>query len=219
MKSSITVSALSPYIFAILSIGLLSLGYTAIPIYLGLAMIIYPVLVAMLATVWEKEGLVYRESTLVEVDVNVRGNIVTEQRRHLENLYFVSPQLMQTKLTTLARLKLLLCGTTFAGSLYELALQAEAQFALPAVNLMDINLLDTNLLDISGLMIGLGGALFLGHCTRKSLSLYGACRHKSYLVQCHDERGVQLYSAAMSAKAANLQVTHTRMFDAILAWY
>ncbi|HGY1044189.1 TPA: hypothetical protein ACNUWH_003093, partial [Aeromonas salmonicida subsp. salmonicida] len=167
MKSSIAVKALSPYIFVILSVGLLSSGYNALPIYCGLAVVVYPVLVAMLANDWEKEGLVYRESTLVEVDVNVRGILVTEQRRHLENLYFVSPELMQTKLTSLARLKLLLCGAMFAMSLYELAQQAEALFALPAVNLMDM----------SGLMIGLGAALFLGHCARKSLSLYGACRH------------------------------------------
>ncbi len=52
------------------------------------------------------------------------------------------------------------------------------------------------------------------HC-----SLYGTCRHKNYLVQSHNEPGVQLYSAAISTKAANLQVTHTRMFDALLAWY
>ncbi|MFE8712557.1 hypothetical protein [Aeromonas allosaccharophila] len=168
----------------------------------------------MLANDWEKQGLVYRESTQVEVDVNVRGILIKEQRRHLENLYFVSPEVMQTKLTSLARLKLLLCGAMFAVSLYELAQQAEAQFALPAVNLMDINLLD-----ISGLMIGLGGVLFLGHCARKSLSLYGICRHKNYLVQSHNEPGVQLYSAAIPAKASNLQVTHTRMFDALLAWY
>ncbi|MGU5657158.1 hypothetical protein ACV1D6_06535, partial [Aeromonas veronii] len=69
------------------------------------------------------------------------------------------------------------------------------------------------------LLIGLGGVLFLGHCARKSLSLYGTCRHKNYLVQSHNEPGVQLYSAAISTKAANLQVTHTRMFDALLAWY
>ncbi len=214
MKSSIALKALSPYIFAILSVGLISSGYNALPIYCGLAVVLYPVLVAMLANDWEKQGLVYRESTQVEVDVNVRGILIKEQRRHLENLYFVSPEVMQTKLTRLARLKLLLCGAMFAVSLYELAQQAEAQFALPAVNLMNINLLD-----ICGLMIGLGGVLFLGHCARKSLSLYGACRHKNYLVQCHDEPGTQLYSAAIPAKASNLQVTHTRMFDAILAWY
>ncbi|MFM5450928.1 hypothetical protein ACET9A_02940 [Aeromonas veronii] len=227
MKSSIALKALSPYIFAILSVGLISSGYHALPIYCGLAIVVYPVLVAMLADEWEKQGLVamladewekqglvYRESTQVEVDVNVRGILIKEQRRHLENLYFVSPEIMQTKLTSLARLKLLLCGAMFAVSLYELAQQAEAQFALPAVNLMDINLLD-----ISGLMLGLGGVLFLGHCARKSLSLYGTCRHKNYLVQSHNEPGVQLYSAAISTKAANLQVTHTRMFDALLAWY
>ncbi|OLF21382.1 hypothetical protein BSP75_12350 [Aeromonas sp. YN13HZO-058] len=214
MKSSIALKALSPYIFAILSVGLISSGYNALPIYCGLAVVLYPVLVAMLANDWERQGLVYRESTQVEVDVNVRGILIKEQRRHLENLYFVSPEVMQTKLTRLARLKLLLCGAMFAVSLYELAQQAEAQFALPAVNLMDINLLD-----ICSLMIGLGGVLFLGHCARKSLSLYGACRHKNYLVQCHDEPGAQLYSAAIALKADNLQVTHTRMFDAILAWY
>ncbi|MGU5657690.1 hypothetical protein [Aeromonas veronii] len=126
----------------------MSSGYHALPIYCGLAIVVYPVLVAMLADEWEKQGLVYRESTQVEVDVNVRGILVKEQRRHLENLYFVSPDVMQTKLTSLARIKLLLCGAMFAVSLYELALQAEAQFALPAVNLMDINLLD-----ISGLLI------------------------------------------------------------------
>ncbi|POG23786.1 hypothetical protein C2855_06670 [Aeromonas bestiarum] len=209
MKSSIAVKALSPYIFVILSVGLLSSGYNALPIYCGLAVVVYPVLVAMLANDWEKEGLVYRESTLVEVDVNVRGILITEQRRHLENLYFVSPELMQTKLTTLARLKLLLCGAMFAMSLYELAQQAEALFALPAVNL----------LDISGLMISLGAALFLGHCARKSLSLYGACRHKNYLVQFYNESDAQLYSAAIVVKEDNLQVTHTRVFDAMLAWY
>lgn len=214
MKSSIAVRALSPYIFAILSVGLISSGYHALPIYCGLAIVVYPVLVAMLANDWEKQGLVYRESTQVEVDVNVRGILIKEQRRHLENLYFVSPEVMQTKLTRLARLKLLLCSAMFAVSLYELAQQAEAQFALPAAHLMDINLLD-----ICGLMIGLGGVLFLGHCARKSLFLYGACRHKNYLVQCHDEPGAQLYSAAIALKADNLQVTHTRMFDAILAWY
>ncbi|HDO1318776.1 TPA: hypothetical protein P2R03_000191 [Aeromonas veronii] len=219
MKSSIAVKALSPYIFAILSVGLISSGYHALLIYCGLAIVVYPVLVAMLADEWEKQGLVYRESTQVEVDVNVRGILIKEQRRHLENLYFVSPDVMQTKLTSLARLKLLLCGAMFAMSLYELAQQAEAQFALPAVNLLDINLLDINLLDISGLLIGLGAVLFLGHCARKSLSLYGTCRHKNYLVQSHNEPGVQLYSAAISTKAANLQVTHTRMFDALLAWY
>ncbi|WP_348686080.1 hypothetical protein [Aeromonas bestiarum] len=209
MKSSIALSALSPYLFVILSVGLLSSGYNALPIYCGLAVVVYPVLVAMLANDWEKEGLVYRESTLVEVDVNVRGILITEQRRHLENLYFVSPEIMQTKLTTLARLKLLLCGAMFAVSLYELAQQAEAQFALPAVNL----------LDISGLIIGLGAALFLGHCARKSLSLYGACRHKNYLVQFYNESDAQLYSAAIAVKENNLQVTHTRVFDAMLAWY
>ncbi|MFB3945234.1 hypothetical protein ACE1V3_00175 [Aeromonas veronii bv. sobria] len=187
----------------------MSSGYHALPIYCGLAIVVYPVLVAMLADEWEKQGLVYRESTQVEVDVNVRGILIKEQRRHLENLYFVSPDVMQTKLTSLARLKLLFCGAMFAVSLYEFALQAEAQFALPAVNLIDI----------SGLMIGLSGVLFLGHCTRKRLSLYGTCRHKNYLVQSHNEPGVQLYSAAISAKGANLQVTHTRMFDALLAWY
>jgi hypothetical protein len=209
MKSSIALKALSPYIFAILSVGLISSGYHALPIYCGLAVVLYPVLVAMLANDWEKEGQVYRESTQVEVDVNVRGILIKEQRRHLENLYFVSPQLMQTKLTSLARLKLLLCGAMFAVSIYELALQAEAQFAMPAVNLMDI----------SDQIIGLGAALFLGHCARKSLSLYGACRHKNYLVQCHDDPGTQLYSAAIPAKADNLQVSHTRVFDAMLAWY
>ncbi|HHQ4709414.1 TPA: hypothetical protein ACSP0D_003532 [Aeromonas veronii] len=209
MKSSIALKALSPYIFAILSVGLISSGYHALPIYCGLAIVVYPVLVAMLADEWEKQGLVYRESTQVEVDVNVRGILIKEQRRHLENLYFVSPDVMQTKLTSLARIKLLLCGAMFAVSLYEFAQQAEAQFALPAVNLIDI----------SGLLIGLGAVLFLGHCTRNSLSLYGTCRHKNYLVQSHNEPGVQLYSAAISAKGANLQVTHTRMFDAILAWY
>lgn len=214
MKSSTAVRALSPYIFAILSAGLISSGYNALPIYCGLAVVLYPVLVAMLANDWEKEGQVYRESTLVEVDVNVRGILIKEQRRHLENLYFVSPDVMQTKLTSLARLKLLLCGAMFAVSLYEFAQQAEAQFALHAVNQIDINLLD-----ICGLMIGLGGVLFLGHCARKSLSLYGTCSHKNYLVQSHNEPGVQLYSAAISTKAANLQVTHTRMFDALLAWY
>lgn len=116
---------------------------------------------------------------------------------------------MQTKLTTLARLKLLLCGAMFAMSLYELAQQAEALFALPAVNLMDM----------SGLIIGLGVALFLGHCARKSLTLHSACRHKNYLVQFHDEPGAQLYTAAIPVKVNNLQVTHTRVFDAILAWY
>ncbi len=214
MKSSIALKALSPYIFAILSVGLMSSGYHALPIYCGLAIVLYPVLVAMLADEWEKQGFVYRESTQVEVDVNVRGILIKEQRRHLENLYFASPDVMQTKLTSLARLKLLLCGTMFAVSLYELALQAEAQFALLAVNLLDINLLD-----ICSLMIGLGAVLFLGHCARKSLSLYGTCRHTNYLVQSHNEPGVQLYSAAISTKAANLQVTHTRMFDALLAWY
>lgn len=214
MKSSIALKALSPYIFAILSVGLMSSGYYALPIYCGLAIVVYPVLIAMLANEWEKQGLVYRESTLVEVDVNVRGILITEQRRHLENLYFVSPQLMQTKLISLARLKLLLCGAMFVMSIYELALQAEAQFAQPAVNLMDINLLD-----ICGLIIGLGAALFLGHCARNSLTLYGACRHKNYLVQFHDEPGAQLYSAAIPAKADNLQVSHTRVFDAMLAWY
>jgi hypothetical protein len=139
----------------------------------------------------------------------VRGILITEQRRHLENLYFVSPELMQTKLTTLARLKLLLCGAMFAMSLYELAQQAETLFALPAVNLMDM----------SGLMIGLGAALFLGHCARKSLSIYRACRHKSYLVQFYNESDAQLYSAAIAVKENNLQVTHTRVFDAMLAWY
>ena len=209
MKSSIAVKALSPYIFAILSVGLISSGYNALPIYCGLAVVLYPVLVAMLANDWEKQGLVYRESTLVEVDVNVRGILITEQRRHLENLYFVSPEIMQAKLTRLARLKLLLCGAMFAVSLYELALQAEAQFALPAVNL----------LDICGLMIGLGAVLFLGHCARKSLSLYGTCRHKNYQVQFYDEPGAQLYSATIALKADNLQLRHIRVFDAILAWY
>ncbi|RKJ89681.1 hypothetical protein D6R50_10575 [Aeromonas veronii] len=209
MKSSIALKALSPYIFAILSVGLMSSGYHALPIYCGLAIVVYPVLVAMMADEWEKQGLVYRESTQVEVDVNVRGILIKEQRRHLENLYFVSPDVMQSKLTSLARLKLLFCGAMFAMSLYEFAQQAEAQFALPAVNLIDI----------SSLMIGLAGVLFLGHCARKSLSLFGTCRHKNYLVQSHNEPGVQLYSAAISTKAANLQVTHTRMFDALLAWY
>ncbi|QQB21951.1 hypothetical protein I6H43_04485 [Aeromonas jandaei] len=214
MKASIAVRALSPYIFAILSVGLISSGYNALPIYCGLAVVLYPVLVAMLANDWEKEGLVYRESTLVEVDVNVRGILITEQRRHLENLYFVSPEIMQAKLTRLARIKLLLCGAMFAVSLYELALQAEAQFALPAVNMLDINLLD-----ICGLMIGLGAVLFLGHCARKSLSLYEACRHKNYLVHSYDEPGAQLYSATIALKGDNLQVRHTRIFDALLAWY
>ncbi|MVG13416.1 hypothetical protein EF849_02680 [Aeromonas jandaei] len=209
MKSSIAVRALSPYIFAILSAGLISSGYNALPIYCGLAVVLYPVLVAMLANDWEKAGLVYRESTQVEVDVNVRGILITEQRRHLENLYFVSPEIMQGKLTRLARIKLLLCGTMFAVSLYELALQAEAQFALPAVNL----------LDISGLLIGLGAVLFLGQCARKNLSLYEACRHKNYLVHSYDEPGAQLYSATIALKGDNLQVRHTRIFDALLAWY
>jgi hypothetical protein len=209
MKSSIALKALSPYIFAILSVGLMSSGYYALPIYCGLAIVVYPVLIAMLANEWEKQGLVYRESTLVEVDVNVRGILITEQRLHLENLYFVSPQLMQTKLTALAHLKLLLCGAMFAVSLYELTLQAEAQFSQPAVNLMDI----------SGLIIGLAAALFLGQCARKSRALYSACRHKNYLVQFHDDPGAQLYSAAIPAKADNLQVSHTRVFDAMLAWY
>ncbi|MBL0612382.1 hypothetical protein JD508_19375 [Aeromonas jandaei] len=209
MKSSIAVRALSPYIFAILSAGLISSGYNALPIYCGLAVVLYPVLVAMLANDWEKAGLVYRESTQVEVDVNVRGILITEQRRHLENLYFVSPEVMQTKLTRLARIKLLICGAMFAVSLYELALQAEVQFALPAVNLIDI----------SGLIIGLGAVLFLGHCARKSLSLYEACRHKNYLVHSYDEPGAQLYSATIALKGDNLQVRHTRIFDALLAWY
>lgn len=74
---------------------------------------------------------------------------------------------MQTKLISLARLKLLLCGAMFAVSLYEFAQQAETQFSLPAVNLMDINLLD-----ISGLMIGLGGYCFSATVREKaSLSM------------------------------------------------
>ncbi|WP_259583844.1 hypothetical protein [Aeromonas veronii] len=75
----------------------MSSGYHALPIYCGLAIVVYPVLVAMLADEWEKQGLVYRESTQVEVDVNVRGILIKEQRRHLENLYFVSPEIMRNR--------------------------------------------------------------------------------------------------------------------------
>ncbi|WP_429120966.1 hypothetical protein [Aeromonas allosaccharophila] len=57
MKSSIALKALSPYIFAILSVGLISSGYHALPIYCGLAVVLYPVLVAMLAGAnWGKLG-------------------------------------------------------------------------------------------------------------------------------------------------------------------
>jgi hypothetical protein len=43
--------------------------------------------------------------------------------------------------------------------------------------------------------------------------------NKNYLVQFHDGPGTQLYSAAIAVKADNLQVSHIRVFDAILAWY
>ncbi|MFB2865289.1 hypothetical protein [Aeromonas sp. MdU4] len=206
--SSVALQALSPYLFIILTVALLSLGYIALPVYFALAMVIYPVLVATLANDWEQQGLVYRESALVDVEVNVRGILITEQRRHLENIYFVSPERMQEKLTILARIKLLICAAMFAVSLYELALQVEAQFNMSAINIMDI----------FALIIGLAGTLFLGHCVQKCLALYSACRHKNYLVQFHHQPDAQLYTAAIANKAENLQVNHTRMFDAILAW-
>ncbi|MFM5211816.1 hypothetical protein [Aeromonas hydrophila] len=68
-----------------------------------MAVVVYPVLVTMLASEWERQGLVYRESALIELDINVRGIRFKEQGRHLENLYFISPEIMQTKLTSLAR--------------------------------------------------------------------------------------------------------------------